>query len=471
MVNGWKGTTDAQATVGSFVANGAGTITSGEVDINDQIKGTQNVTITGTYCVSSNNLALISFTASGQSGGATFAAALDSSDGNGHIIRYDSTSSEVSSGLLRKQTTSAFSTSKFIGNYAFGFVGADGGSDNRFAMAGEFTSSSGSGGNNNLSGNVDYDSGGSGQGSGPGTTTLNASNFQVGSSTTGRGTVSINFTGPGATLNFVFYVVSASEMLIMDDDDAGSQVPLIAGQVLQQSGSFTDASLNGISVVETQGLDANNSPATVDVSAGLVTTNGTGTSFSVTIDDNDGGTVTQQESLSGTYSVASNGRVTVSLPGENHPPVLYMIAKNQAFVIGTNGNKVEIGTLTPQTGSNFTNASLSGNYYGGSQPPVNYNVSSEVDAVNANGSGTFNVTTDNNSGGCGGSGNACPDSSAISVDYTVSSNGRVVLTCGANSGGDCPQGTQVGIMYIISSAQAVFLPLQDSNPKLDDFHQ
>ncbi len=203
-----------------------------------------------------------------------------------------------------------------------------------------------------------------------------------------------------------------------------------------------------------------------------MTTNGTGTSFSVTIDDNDGGTVTQQESLSGTYSVASNGRVTVSLPGENHPPVFYMIAPNQAFIIGTNGNKVNIGTLTPQTGSNFNNASLSGNYYGGSQQPVNYNVSSEVDAVNANGSGTFNVTTDNNSGGCGGSGNTCPDSGALSVNYTVSSNGRVVLTCGASSGGDCgPVGTQVGIMYIISSAQAVFLPLQDSNPKLDDFHQ
>jgi hypothetical protein len=260
-------------------------------------------------------------------------------------------------------------------------------------------------------------------------------------------------------------------MLVMDDDGPGSQVPLIAGQVLQQSGSFTDASLNGVSVVETQGLDANNSPATVDVSAGLATTNGTGTSFSVTIDDNDGGTVTQQESLSGTYSVAPNGRVTVSLSGENHPPVFYMIAPNQAFIIGTNPNKVNIGTLTPQTGSNFNNASLSGNYYGGSQQPVDYNGSAEIDSVNAN-SGTFNVTTDSNNSGCGnGGGSACPDSNTISVDYAVSQNGRVVLTCGAGSGGNCPQGTQVGIMYIISTSQAVFLPTQDSNPKLADFHQ
>ena len=250
MVNGWKGTSEIQATVGSFVANGSGNITSGEVDINDQNKGPQTITLSGgTYCVSSNNLALINITSSGGSG--TFAATLDST-GNGHITRYDGTSSEISAGLLRKQTTSAFLTSKFIGNYAFGFVGASGGSDNRFAMVGEFTSSSGSGGNNNLSGEGDYDSGGSGQGSGPGNTTLSASNFQVGSSTTGRGTVSITFAGPGATLNFVFYVVSASEMLFMDDDNysAANGNPLVAGQVLQQSGSFTDASLNGVSVLE-----------------------------------------------------------------------------------------------------------------------------------------------------------------------------------------------------------------------------
>ncbi len=472
LVNGWKGTSEIQATVGSFVANGAGNITSGEMDINDQNKGPQTITLSGgTYCVSANNLALINITSSGGSG--TFAATLDST-GNGHITRYDGTSSEVSAGLLRKQTTSAFSTSKLIGNYALGFVGVDGGSDSRFAMAGEFASSSGSGGDNNLSGEVDYDSGGSGQGSGPGNTTLSASNFQVGSSTTGRGTVSINFTGPGATLNFVFYVVSASEMLFMDDDTYGSGDgnPLIAGQVLQQSGTFTDASLDGVGVIEAQVLDANNTPATADAEAGLVTTNGTGSSFSVTTDENDGGTMTYSETASGTYSVASNGRVTVTLTGENHPPVLYLVAKNQAFVIGTNGNKVNIGTLTPQTGSSFTNASLSGNYLGGSQQPVTYDVSSELDAVSANGAGTFNVTSDKNGINCG-NGNACPETGVISgLNYSVSGNGRVIVTCGSGSGPNCsPAGTQVGIMYIISTSQVVFLPVQDGHPYLTDFQK
>ncbi len=458
--NGWKGTTDASSFVGSFVANGAGTITSGSVDTNAQNKGPQNVAITGTYCVNSNNLVLINLIPSGQSGSATFAAALDST-GNGHIIRYDSTSSEISSGLLRKQQTTAFSTGEITGNYAFGLVGVDQ-SANRFAVAGELTAN----GTANLSGEADGDDGCSGTGCGPVNTTLSATNFNVAS--TGRGTASIDFIVPAATINFVFYVVNSSEMLMMSVDTETPPM-ILAGQVLKQSGSFTDASLDGVAVVEAQGLDTGNSPATPDAQAGFVTTSGTGSSFAVTLDDNDGGTM-QTQSGSGTYSVTSNGRVTISLTGENHPPVFYLTAKNQGFVVGTD-NMVAFGTLTPQTGNSFTNASLSGNYLGGSQQPVTYNVSSEIDASSANGAGTFNVTSDNNSN-CG-SGSACPDSSTISgINYAVSANGRVVVTCGSGSGPNCsPVGTEVGIMYIISSSQVVFLSVQDSDPRLDDFHQ
>ncbi len=462
LVNGWKAnfnpqeTIYAQATVGSFVANGTGTITSGEVDVNDQNNGVQNLAITGTYCVNSSNLAQISFTASGQSGGATFAAALDSSDGNGHIIRYDGTSSEISSGLLRKQTTSAFSTSKINGNYAFGLVGADSG-DNRFAVAGVL--------NMDGSGNVckagtiaceyDYNDGGSGQGSGPGNGTISPSTYSVAAN--GRGTATIN--SSNGTTSMVFYVVSASELLMMESD-TGSNIE--AGQVLLQSGTFGLGSLSGVSVIESQGFDTKKSAA--DAQAGLLTADGNSNITSATIDENDGGSASS-ESTSGTYTMASNGRGTFSLAAENNPRVMYMVTKNQAFVVST-GGKTGFGTLTPQSGSNFTNSSLSGNYYGGSQQPVDYNVSSEIDSVNAN-SGTFSVVSDNSSGGCGG--NACVDSSTMSVGYTVSGNGRVII-CPAGSG-TCTQSNQEGIMYIISAAQVVLLPTSDNNPKLDDFHQ
>jgi hypothetical protein len=454
MLNGWKGTTEAQTTIGSFVADGAGNLSSGLGDINDQLKGPQSITFTGTYCVGPNNLAMINFIPTGGGGSALFAAALDTSDGNGHIIRFDGTSTEVSSGLLRKQTTSAFSTSKITGNYAFGFIGVDSGSDNRFGMAGQFNSN----GSGTLTGEVDAD-----DASGGGVnTTLSASNFTVASS--GRGTVTIAFAGQGS-LDFVFYVVSSTELLVMSDDASN---PLIDGQVLQQSGTFTDASLNGVGIVESQALDNNNSPATPDAQVGFLTANGSG-AFSVTLDENDGGTMNLGQTSSGTYSVASNGRMTIAITGENNAPVFYLVAKNQAFVIGTN-RKVSFGTLTPQVGSGFTVASLSGNYMGGSQEPVDYNVKTQLVQAQLDGAGNLVASSDQNSTqNCGGSCSG-PQSQTFAGTYAAAPggpDGKFVVSADGF--------TQVYV-YAISTSQFVLLPVssgdnQSSNPNLSDFHQ
>src|ERR1019366_76791 len=128
--------------------------------------------------------------------------------------------------------------------------------------------------------------------------------------------------------------------------------------------------------------------------------NGSG-SFSLTMDDNDGGTV-QSQSISGNYAVTpSSGRVTLSGTGVgNNPPVFYLIGPNQAFVVGTD-NAVMFGMIEPQSGSGFNLASLSGNYMGGGEQPVSFDVKVEADQVNANGAGTFTGTSDKNSSGCG----------------------------------------------------------------------
>jgi hypothetical protein len=205
--------------------------------------------------------------------------------------------------------------------------------------------------------------------------------------------------------------------------------------------------------------------------AGLITTNSSTLAFNFLGDQNDGGVVDggtgTQQGASGTFTVASNGRVVLSGTG-SHNPILYLTANNQGFFFNTNG-KVDFGMFQPQVGSSFTNASLSGNFYGGSQQPVNYNVSAEVDFATlvAGSPGTLTVTSDNNSN-CGGGGNACQDSSLFSGTYVVSSNGRVVITPGAG------QGNSGAILYIINSTsgseQAVVLT-GDPNPALIDFHQ
>jgi hypothetical protein len=157
--------------------------------------------------------------------------------------------------------------------------------------------------------------------------------------------------------------------------------------------------------------------------------------------------------------VSSNGRVTLTSKGGAGVPVFYLVAQNQAFVIGTN-NGVDSGTMEPQTGSNFAAGALNGNYLGGSQPPESANVNEEADYLNSNGDGTLSDTSDKNSSGG-------PRSGTASATYSVSSNGRVVVS---------QSGTPVAYLYIISASQFVSLPVSssqnpDTNPKLIDFHQ
>jgi hypothetical protein len=435
LLNGWSSGTTATAAVGSFAADGAGNISGGNLDMNDQGSGPGSGTFTGTYCISTNNLATIKLTyGGGLSGSNTFAAALNSGGSNGNIIFYDNSDLKAS-GLLRQQDTTAFSTSKINGNYAFGLVGAGG---TRYAIAGEFTANGGS----TLTGEFDSDI----YLTGHANATLSSSNFSVASN--GRGTAAITFTGQN-TLNFIFYVVSASELLVMEDGSTGD--PLLAGQVLQQTGTFTDASLDGIGVAEIESLS---NGTTASATAGLVTTNGTGSSISFSEDQNLGGTISSLNQ-SGSYSTATNGRVTLSLTGELTPPIFYLISPNRAFVVGTNPLAVDFGMMEPQSGSNFTNSSLTGAYLGGSLQPVDASVSQNVGDLQANGAGALTGTLNQN--GSGGT-----STNNITDTYTVSSNGRVVVS---------QSGAQVGILYVISTTQFVFLPAStsDTNPTLSEF--
>jgi hypothetical protein len=316
--------------------------------------------------------------------------------------------------------------------------------NNRFGIAGEFNSN----GSGTLAGEYDSNDGGVTQPS----QTLSAGDFSIAS--TGRATATIT-TSFGNT-NFVFYVVSTSEMLMMAFDTTEAPPVILAGQVLQQSGSFTDASLDSVSVIELQSLG--NSGSAPTARAGLLTTTGNAATYTLSADQNQGGTMSTQ-SDSGAYSVASNGRVKLTSSGGGGESIFYLVAKNQAFAIGTTVGG-DFGAIEPQTGSNFTNASLSGNYLGGSQPPQSANVSEAVDYLNSNGDDTLSGTSDTN-------GSAGPQSATLSATYQVSSSGRVVVSQG---------GTAVAYMYIVSDSEIVSLPVsssqnQNGDPALLDFNQ
>ena len=435
---------------GSFMADGAGNISAGVMDINDTDTGSGHInpTFTGTYSIGGNGLGYMMLNIPG---GSTRSFALSMmAGGNANIIEFDDSSGGLlngtarNSGVLLQQDPSAFTGAPASGNYAFGFVGIDS-SKNRFAEAGSFTSN---GMGALTAGLLDSDDNGTVSSSVAftGTTTAVASS--------GRGTMTIN------TAVYSFYVVSATEMLVVGIDPfAPGGNPLVSGTILAQS-SATLAS--GSSVVEVNALSGSVSESQIgifDASGG--TNSGT---FTLTSDQNTGSTLTSpcsgngQSCSPGTYAVGTNGRVTLtdsgfqnSIPPATAQPVLYMVSGNEAFIIGTDA-AVSFGFMTAQSGPPFT---LSGTYAGGSLAPVDPTVSNVVSVAIA-GSNSLNVLADVS--------NASGLSQTQVSDATAASAGnpsRFVVTENTN---------ETEILYLVSPAE-FFVLTTDSSARVDIFQQ
>jgi hypothetical protein len=394
---------------GSFVADGAGNITAGIMDSNDPANLLLDQSFNGTYLIGQNDLGTMTFTGIGR----TFALAM-MADGNAKIIEFDSTGAQ-DSGVLLKQDTVAFSTSQIVGSYAFGFLGADP-QGNRYGFAGAI-SADGSG--NFTSGVLDSDGA-------SGITSDVAFTGTYAVSPNGRGTMALFVSGKA--VNCSFYVVSAQELFTVEIDDiAGQNRQIVSGSVLLQTGagSFSGASLNATSILETTAVQSSAGSFTPQSQVGLLTPTGD-VNLAFSADRNTGGTLTSPSS-SGTYSVAANGRTTLTNSGiAASDPVLYLVSQNEAFIIGTDPN-VTFGFMESQSGT-FTDSSLSGTYAGGSLPPLVANAVSEVDAATADGAGNLTFVTDSSSTGSGISQNA-----SSSGTYSVATNGRGTVTENAST--------------------------------------
>jgi len=412
------------AIAGEFTADGAGHLTSGLQDLNRVAGVSTSQAFTGTYAIGADNRGTLTI------GTSTFAFAVGSITSGvaakAHIIEFDATGTNVV-GVVEKQDPTAFSVAQFSGDYAFGAASAKAGGG-RFGVAGRFTASGGT----LTAVVVDTDDNGTPQAvpSFTGTYTV---------ATNGRGTIILT---PGGTpVNASFYIVSASEALLMSiDPQTGVNAnSLFAGSALKQSGGpFSNSSLNGTNVITAEGLG--NTVGTSDVQVGLLVPAGNGT-FTFSTDENNAGTISSNSTGSGNYSVAGNGRVTLTNAGTN-PPVLYLVSQNKGFLVGTD-TSVTTGFFEPQVGTNFTNASLSGNYIFGDMAPVVSSSSLNTGIASPNGAtpGTISGTSDNNSSGTLTAGQA------FTATYSVASSGRVTIT----------SGTDTNVMFIVSSSKAVFI--------------
>jgi hypothetical protein len=441
---------------GVVTVNGSGGVTAGTMDMN-LAAGVQtglNVS-SGSYQVGSDHRGCMTLTTSAGTqdyrfslGGISGTPAVAST---GNMIDFD-TAGPFTAGILLKQTPSAFTTA-INGNFAFGvssplypatsFNGVSGG---KFAAVGVLNFLGGvlSGGelDVNENGQLDFNSSNTNWPSSP-TSIGSGGTFTVGAGN-GRGTLVFTPTGANPVHGEV-YVISTSEFLAMSTDAQATNA-IWAGTALQQSGSFSNSSLNGTSVLYTSSLSST-AAGDANVTIGLITTTGSGGALTFSGYHDDGGSFSTQ-SGSGTFSVDSTtGRVLLSGAGVgNHPPLFYVVTANEAFFLDSSGS-VQSGFFEPQTGSSFTAGSVSGTYPFGTIDPESPGVSDDAGVATFDGVSAISGTSDSNSPG------SQDANQTISDTYSVDSNGLVhdpsSCTVSATST------TCTGLLLIISPTKLV----------------
>ena len=418
---------------GSFIADGAGNISNGVMDTNDPSGVAVAQLFSGTYAIGSNNLGTMAL------GTRSFALAV-MANGNAKIIQFDDVTGTGTrnSGVLLKQTTSAFSAGEILGEYGFGFSGVDAVAA-RYAVMGAMHAD---GAGHFTNGLLDANDAGVTQ------NVAFTGTFSGIDAATGRGTATIAIAGQGTT-SYSFYIVSASQLLVMEIDHLGPGSPIVSGSILQQS----TPALNALGVLRTSAIDTSGSPV-AQSQVGLFSADGSG-NFTVNTDEMTGHNQSAP-SCTGTYSVIDpvTGRTTLSYSGtacaEN---VLYLVSANQGFVLGTDAN-VTFGFMENQSAGPF---SLSGTYAGGSVAPVLSSAGTQIDIAIADGVSAVNFTTDSStSGGLG-------QNQTSGETFSLNLNGRGQLTPAT--------GGHAEIFYMVSSTEFISLITDTDEATLEIFQQ
>lgn len=446
--------------VGRFTADGAGNVTSGELDTNGVGTGAALVAqpFTATYSIGTDHRGVM--TLSFSAGGSAKLAFAMTAGGNAEFIEFDASggSGTIGSGTMEKSDTTAFSTAGITGDYAFGAAGSDN-ANNRAAIEGRFTSN-GAGTFTGATGDVNA----------YGTDfvmNFTAADYTVSDTATGRGTMHFAFTFGGTpdNMNFVFYIVNSGKLFVMESDTVTSATPLLTGAVVRQqtpAGGFSSASLNGKMVIYLTGLSvcSNGSSGVPKAVAGVVTADGNG-ALSIDFDENYCRAPRTVTGMAGTYAVAGNGRTTMAVGG--YSLVAYLANLNQVFLFVSDSN-VLFGVGEPQAAGSFTNSALKGPFAGYATNPQSFGVtvfSGEfaADGASPTGKMTGSEDTGDPSGPVSGA--------AFQGTYSIASsptNGRGTLTVTSGTGGNA-------VIYMISATKFVVVSSNDPNPAVLLFEQ
>jgi hypothetical protein len=413
------------AVAGSISADGNGHITSGQLDVNEAASPI-NTTVTGTYNVRADGRGVAGLVTSVGNFNLVFVIV-----GNNRALITRFEQSATGSGSLELVVPTAFSTTALAGTFVFNLNGIDI-NGNPFATVGAITTNS----SGTVTSGIQDESD---NGSIFTNEAIVGGSLQMGGN--GRGTVSLN-TAAG-TLNFAFYVVDANHIKLVETDT----VTVLAGEAFRQSGTISNASLNGPVAFTVAGNDLTAGP----FAAGAVfSADGAGNITSGTEDLNDAGSVSPNAPVSGTYALDASGRGTLSLSNVDIGTLAFAIypTTNGVQMLDTNGSLVVTGAAFPQTGA-LSNGTVQGAY------GMNYTGASangELDVVaslNANGAGHMTAIQDISNPGAG------PPSSgtALTGDYILDATGRGPLTFQSFLG------QQNMAIYVLNGNRALFVEL------------
>lgn len=386
---------------GTFVADGNGNITSG-VDDCVEGSGLSSGTLSGSYAVAGDGTGTMTLNLTRGTVQVAFSLVSNTSL---YLIEYDSLGS--GDGVAVQQNPAALSATP-SGTFVFRLRSS--GNDEALgavSSVGQMTVQNGS-----IAGTEDMvRMGVLGSSSITGTMTAPGAN--------GRGTAVVSDSA-GNQSNYVYYVVDAGTLKFLETDSG-----LLGGgrADAQSSSTFNNASLkNGFAFrgrgdTLTNYFGANN--------AGAFVADGNGNILSGSYDSVQDGNPESNVPLTGTYSVASNGRAIITLNPQGLSPIpliVWMADSSYGFLLVNSPDVAEVGRLDQQQSEPFSASSLNGQfafYMFGSQSPTS--PVNRVGVITFDGSSnvTFQDYFSNHNGSTAQHGSA-------SGTYTVGANGRVV---------------------------------------------
>lgn len=427
--------------VGSFEADGDGTISGGSADFVNLASGgngTLTVAFSGTYDVGPDGRAEAQFVLNTTGSPVLPMRWVLNSDISVRIVAFDDTGSGW--GNIDRQDPSAFG-SGLNGTYVFvldGLVAPH----RPLSAAGMFDVAAGT----IDSGRMDINDNGA----------VTAGAAVAGACSaidpaTGRGTWTV--TAGGRPFQFVFYALSTSVCVFGSRaDDEG-----FLGSMIRQdrSAAYSNSSLAGVLVFVSTGY----ARATPDsgipaVSAGRVTADGQGNLTNGAVDSISGGVGAVNAAASGTYAIAADGHGTMGLvvAGGLNNLAIYMIAARQCFYVSLMPTVSSTGQFLPQESGAFDTTSLRSAFALTTRGTFVDAGNDLVAQMTLNGTGGVTGIADANYAG------VLAPATALTGVYTVASNGRGEITLNAG------QAAGAYAIYVLSRRTAFLVPIGGGAP-------